>query len=166
MLFILSTKQSLPDYCEYKEMQEHARSGKHPENPSAVQDGLWEDKTTTIANRNVVPLADTVTVPSFSSSPDSKFPGLYFLTLHCICTSFSCCSLFHVRSSFVQPCFPSLKENNLVTWLRSLKQSLKPTKKSFSRKNHLSHSLFLLMSAPFQFLNSCYQKGKNPHNHF
>lgn len=51
--------------------------------PAAVRDGLWEGKTTAITNRNV-PLADTVTVSSFSSSADSKFPGLYFLALHCI----------------------------------------------------------------------------------
>lgn len=103
-----------------KEAQEYARPRKHSENPAALQDGLWEDKTTTIAIRKVVSLADTVTVPSFSSSADSKFPGLYFLTLPCICTSFSHCSLFYVRGSLVQPCFHSLKENGLLSWLRSL----------------------------------------------
>lgn len=44
-------------------VQEYARPRKHWK-PAAVQDGLWEDKASTIANRNVVPLADTVTVTS------------------------------------------------------------------------------------------------------
>lgn len=164
-LFCLQNKACLIT-VNTKEAQEYARPRKHSENPAALQDGLWEDKITTTANRNVVSLADTVTVPSFSSSADSKFPGLYFLTLPCICTSFSCCSLFHVRGSLVQPCFHSLKENSLLTWLRSLKQSLQLTKKAFpGRTISLTASCFQCQHF-FCFWTVITKKKKNPCNHF